>query len=448
LKNCDVKQAFIQSKLPDGEEFYLRPPPGCPRSKHGEHWRLLRSLYGLKRAPKLWYEMLSSHLKSMGLKQSELSPCIFTGVLIAGEPPIFVGIYVDDIIYFSCSDSVEMKFEELLSTLGSVDFMGQVGLFLGTEFSWQEHPDGHLTVVLTQQSVTETLLDSLKIERIRQSSFLTPYQSDCCIDSVPHEPMTGEARNELRLRFQSLVGSLNWLAHTMRPDIATVVSLLAQHQSGPSSGHLKAAIHVAYYLASTKTLGIYFTSRHQSKLESFLHFPIESQILSMSDANWGPQDASAHTKPTDLPLFVSRSMSAFYIDFLGPLHWMSKRQKVTAASSAEAEIYATDECVKFLLELVQLFEFLGVKDLFMPNTNVIYNDNRACVLWSKTTTSKGLRHIQMRENRVRENVTSKFVTILHVDGKHNIADIFTKEMREITHFVELRNLFMCPRSIT
>jgi hypothetical protein len=195
-------------------------------------------------------------------------------------------------------------------------------------------------------------------------------------------------------------------------------------------------------------LGIYFTSRRQSKLESFLHFPIDSQILSMSDANWGPQDASAPSKPTDLPLFVSRSMSAFYIDFLGPLHWMSKRQKVTAASSAEAEIYATDECVKFLLELVQLFDFLGVKDLFMPNTYVIYNDNRACVLWSKQATSKGLRHIQMRENRVRENVNSKFVNILHVDGKHNIADIFTKEMRDINHFVELRNLFMCSRSNT
>jgi hypothetical protein len=44
--------------------------------------------------------------------------------------------YVDDIIYFSCSDQVEKKFEEGISTIGSVDFMGQVSLFLGTEFSW------------------------------------------------------------------------------------------------------------------------------------------------------------------------------------------------------------------------------------------------------------------------------------------------------------------------
>jgi len=30
LKNCDVKQAFIQSSLPYDEEYFLRPPPGCP----------------------------------------------------------------------------------------------------------------------------------------------------------------------------------------------------------------------------------------------------------------------------------------------------------------------------------------------------------------------------------------------------------------------------------
>jgi hypothetical protein len=52
-------------------------------------------------------------------------------------------------------------------------------------------------------------------------------------------------------------------------------------------------------------------------LESFLHFPVPSQVLSMSDANWGPQDASLPTVSQKLPLFVSRSMSAFYIDLLG-----------------------------------------------------------------------------------------------------------------------------------
>ncbi len=81
------------------------------------------------------------------------------------------------IIYFSSSDTVEKKFEELLSSIGSVDFMGKVGLFLGTEFTWIEHNGGHVSVSLTQQSFTETLLDSLQIARPTQSSFLSPYRS-------------------------------------------------------------------------------------------------------------------------------------------------------------------------------------------------------------------------------------------------------------------------------
>jgi hypothetical protein len=132
------------------------------------------------------------------------------------------------------------------------------------------------------------------------------------------------------------------------------VSLLAQHQSQPSSGHLTAARYVVKYLANTKNLGIYFTSTKRSNLESFLHFPLPTQVLSMAECNWGPQDASQTTSIMGLPLFASRSMSAFYVDYLGPLHWMSKRQTITAGSSAEAEIYATNECVKFLLELVQI----------------------------------------------------------------------------------------------
>lgn len=238
------------------------------------------------------------------------------------------------------------------------------------------------------------------------------------------------------------------MAHTTRPDLSTIVSLLAQHQNTPSNGHLEAAKHVVKYLAGTKNLGIYFTSKRHPILESFLHFPLNPQVLSISDANWGPQDARSTKSSFELPLFASCSMSAYYIDLLGPIHWLSKRQTVTTGSSAEAEIYATDECIKFLLELVQILEFPGVKDLFMPSTTTGYNDNMACGNWSKCTTTKGLRHIQMKENRVRESILNKFVIIKHIDGKLNLADIFTKEMKDTSHFVELCNLIMSSRLTT
>jgi len=107
LKNCDVKQAFVQSSLPSDEEYFVKPPIGCPKSLPGSYWRLIRSLYGLKQAPKLWFEKLSSHLKGMGLKSSPNPPCLFIGTLIEGDAPIYAGIYVDDIFYIDFYEELE-----------------------------------------------------------------------------------------------------------------------------------------------------------------------------------------------------------------------------------------------------------------------------------------------------------------------------------------------------
>lgn len=133
----------------------------------------------------------------------------FLGTLIPDQPPIYVGIYLDDIIYFSARNCVEHKFEDLLSTIGTVDFMGQVRLFLGTEFTWIEHEGGHITVSLTQKSFTETLIDLLGFDHCGLSTLLRPYCSGQSIDSIPHENMSEAAHSDPRLRYQSLVGSLN-----------------------------------------------------------------------------------------------------------------------------------------------------------------------------------------------------------------------------------------------
>jgi hypothetical protein len=77
LKNCDVKQAFVQSSLPDDEVYFLKPPIGCLHSRSDQYWRLIRLLYSLKRGPKLWFETLRSHLRTMGLRNSKKQSMFF-----------------------------------------------------------------------------------------------------------------------------------------------------------------------------------------------------------------------------------------------------------------------------------------------------------------------------------------------------------------------------------
>jgi hypothetical protein len=54
----------------------------------------------------------------------------------------------------------------------------------------------------------------------------------------------------------------------------------------------------------------------------------------------------------------------------------------------------------------------------------------------------------MKENHVRENIASDFISIQHVEGKINLADIFTKEMKDVGHFVELRGIIMCQHYLS
>jgi len=288
LKNCDMKQALVQAILPEDEVYFLKPPPGCPRSKPGEYWRLLRSLYGVKRASHLWFEKMKAFLLSIGFRSCANHPCVFVGNLIDGEPPIYAGLYVVDILYFSPSDTVEQHFENLLSEFVQVEFMGQVSHFLGIEFNWQFHDDGNLSVTLTQQSFAENLVDSLHLGHISQSTYSSPYRSNLPVDAIPHVEMSSSERDALRLKFQSIIGSLNWLAHTTRPDLSMIVSILAQHQTNPSPGHLDAALYVVKYLAGIKNLGIYFTSSKHSIIESFFTFSYQPTYVVYVGRELGP----------------------------------------------------------------------------------------------------------------------------------------------------------------
>ncbi len=110
-----------------------------------------------------------------------------------------------------------------------------------------------------------------------------------------------------------------------------------------------------------------------------------------------------------------------------------------AQSSCQAEIHNMNEPTKILLELKLLF-----RDLNMPLTLSIpiKNDNKGAVDWSKGTTTKKLRWIDLRGNLVCKNVLSNTVPILHIRGHSNLAYIFTKEFRDVTHFLNSRDSFL------
>ena len=105
------------------------------------------------------------------------------------------------------------------------------------------------------------------------------------------------------------------------------------------------------------------------------------------------------------------------------------------SNSTEAEIYTTDECVKILHHISSILEEIDLKEEFMSAPIDIYNDNQSSINWAHSMTTKGLRHLQIRENAVREEVQTNFARVKHVSGKVNLSDILTKEDKYKSHYI-------------
>ena len=94
------------------------------------------------------------------------------------------------------------------------------------------------------------------------------------------------------------------------------------HKATPS--HVTATKYAIKYLKGRVNFGIMFSSESQANLEAFIRFPTKSNtLLSFSDENLGPQDASVpkvSTKSRHLLLFKLRSISGYLIWLGGPIY--------------------------------------------------------------------------------------------------------------------------------
>ncbi|CAI7924846.1 unnamed protein product [Closterium sp. NIES-54] len=106
LRHIDVANAFLYAPV-DAEIFVE-----LPHSSHGEPnqvCQLLKSLYGIKQAPRLWQQHLHARLIRIGFKQLPHDQGMYR--LSKDEDYVLLIVYVDDLLYIGSTDSVATWFE-------------------------------------------------------------------------------------------------------------------------------------------------------------------------------------------------------------------------------------------------------------------------------------------------------------------------------------------------
>ena len=175
--------------------------------------------------------------------------------------------------------------------------------------------------------------------------------------------------------------------------------------SNPGPSHIAAAKRILRYLKGTSNQGITY-SRGTSA---------PNQLYAYADADHAG-DPEGRRSITGYVVMLNR----------GAVSWDSKRQKVTALSSAEAEYYAASAAGCEISYLRRVLQSMGYTQ---EQPTPVAEDNVACIHMSKSSAmyNKG-KHIDVRVYRLREFVEEGTMELYYIASNDQVADCLTKSL--------------------
>jgi hypothetical protein len=408
----DVSAAFLYGPL--DEEIYMVPPPGYGDGSN-RVWRLTKALYGLKQAPRQWNSEMSHGLATLGFVQSALDPALYT--LKVGSNVVYLLDFVDDMLMFSPSrkflDGIKLRIAELWE----VTDLGPAKKYLGWHI--RRNRLRRRMWLTVDKKIKETVREfgaegcEPKATPLPSEFFpFYPHEMDLSTPERQPEPDSGHVYSPLldgrgHKRYMSLVGSLQYFASSLRPDVAFAANALAQTMHCPRERHWKAAIHCLKYLSGTPDLALHYAKDKGSTLIGF------------SDSDF------AGCKGT------RKSTTGFIFTLAGgPISWKIKKQEVITLSSCEAEYRALTSTVQECMWLRELLSELGWR---VGKPTPIYCDNEAAVRISKDPVNRArTKHAALSFLFVREQQKLGTVNVIPVSTKAQVADYLTKAVSKET----------------
>lgn len=192
-----------------------------------------------------------------------------------------------------------------------------------------------------------------------------------------------------------------YLMVATRPDIAFSVSKAARSMENPTNDDWNNVKRIFKYLKGT--------------CKYCLKYKNDGKPLGVySDADFGG-DKNTRRSTTGIVAILSG----------GAVSWCSQLQKTVSLSTTESEIIAASEGAKELIWIKRLLLELADPDQ-LPT---LYVDNASAVKLAKNPEyHKRSKHIDVRYFYVREKYLDAELKLEHIDGKNQLADLFTKPL--------------------
>ncbi|GJS73910.1 retrovirus-related pol polyprotein from transposon TNT 1-94 [Tanacetum coccineum] len=201
-----------------------------------------------EQALRAWYDMLSSFLISQDFSKGSVDPILF--IRKEGKELLLVQVYVDDIIFASCTPELYDLFAKIMCSKFKMSIMGKISFFLGLQIF--QNPRG----IFINQS--KYALESLKIYGFDSSD---PVDTPMVEKSKLDEDKEGKAVDPSHYR--GMIGTLLYLIAN-RPDLQFSICMCARTSS------------------SMQFLGDRLVSWSSKRQKSAAIFSTEAEYISMS----------------------------------------------------------------------------------------------------------------------------------------------------------------------
>jgi Reverse transcriptase (RNA-dependent DNA polymerase) len=301
----DFVMAYTQANI--NKTAYMELPPGIDfkgMSKETHCLKIIRNLYGGKESGRTWFQHLKNILTAtLGYTQSKCDECVF----YKGNSVFFV--YTDDGIMMDPRPEIAVARIQELQGSFDIEIHGNLQEYLGIQIN----QDANGCITMTQPHLIDSILHDLGLSdkdgRARSNTTIKD------LPSMVSRKITSDTNGKpfnFPWNYRSIIGKLNYLEKSTRPDITYVVHQLARYSTKMRQSHGHAIKHLGRYLLGTKHQGIILQPENPIDLVTYVDADFSG--------TWDPKYAADDPD-------TARSRSG-YLVFLAnaPLYWSSKLQ--------------------------------------------------------------------------------------------------------------------------
>ena len=425
IDQCDIVTAFLYGDL--DEVVYMRAPAGIspqigqkyltatgiseditvthtPRTLY---WRLHKSLYGLRQSPRCFYKKLDSVL--LANHGYQRIPADYGVWLIRHEVVLIV--HVDDMQMIGTEQGIQ-RLKGVLESKFMIKCLGKIGgqLFLGLQIERQRHLK---QITISQRTYAMQILERFGMQDAHPCT--TPMDAH---ENWEYQESDIALNEEEKRNYQSAIGSLIYLMLGTRPDLAFSINKLAQYSANPSQRHWKGIKRILRFVKATINATLVLGRKHTSG---------DNLVEGYFDAAYMDNTNDRHS-----------TMGYMFFVAGSPVSWMSKKQRVVALSTTEAEYLAGTEATKEAVWIQAFLHAIGI-----PRERIIpihlYGDNQSANALAKNPEYHvRTKHIHGKQRYITEMVEQGVIDVAYIPTTCMIADTLTKPLPRVRYEEHMR----------